>query len=475
MDIRDYLRMLKRGWPIVLITAVIFVGLSSLYLTLTPKQYQSTAVILVSASDPTSIVDLAQGNQFLTNSVSGYAQIIDSVAVLGPVGSSLRPQRRVDDLVAMVSAVVRPQTTLIDITATGADPQDVLVVASAVAASAARVIPSLEKAADGSPLVRVQQIRPAVEPSQAVSPNVNRVLVLGLVAGLLIGLATTIAMQALDTRIRRAHDLRMLTELPVLGVLPKSRRALNRRVVIRDDSAGASGEAYRALRTNIRFLDSKAKRSLLFASVADNSEGAQVPANLAWSLAEAGHRVLLIDLDLRQSNVGYAVGIDTNVGMADVLAGIVHLPAALQRTDHPNLSIVLSGGTVPNPSELLTSPTMSATLRQMESDYDYVVAHAPPLLSYTDAAVLAGVVGGTLVSVTVGHTGAQELNTALMVLGNVGVSPMGLVLTRAGRAASEHRRARGSVKGRSGLLWRRFQWDWGRTYKPKAIKRHSVR
>lgn len=479
MDIRDYIRMLKRGWPLVLAMAALFLALAYGYLSLTPKRYESTAVVLVSTNNPVTVVDLQQGAQFSGNAVITFAQIIDSSTVLGPVATQLRPQISVDNLVGMVSVAVRPLTTLIDITANGANPQQVAAVANAAAASAARIIPSLEgTSADGS-LIRVQQIRPAVEPRTAVSPNVNRVLALGLIIGLCIGLAATIASQALDTRIRRVHDLRLLTEFPLLAVLPRLKRAQHHGVVVRDEPGGAAGEAFRTLRTNVRFLDSEARRSLVFAAVADNLDGAHVPANLAWVLAEAGHEVLLVDLDLRQSTVGDAFGLTTGAaGISDVLAGKLPLPEVIHETTHPKLQVVLSGTTQPSPSELLSAPIMTNLLRWMESEYDYVLLHVPPLLSYTDAAVLSGAAGGTLVTVSAARTRAQELTTALTVLSNVGVRPLGIVLTRAARSALDHRKARGNV-GRSRLrisrsMRHRFDWDW-RNGRPKAPSRHSVR
>lgn len=477
MDIRDYIRMLKRGWPVVLFVATLFVLLAAAYLAVTPKRYESTAVLFVSTNVPANIGDLQEGRQFAADAVSTYTEIIDSPAVLAPAAAELRPQLNVDDLAGMVTATVSFGTTLIDITAAGDDPEQVAATANAVAASATRVIPALEGTAGGRALIRVQVIRPAVEPSAAVSPNVNRILALGFIVGACVGLGVTIATQAVDTRIRRVQDVRKLSEAPLLAVLPRVKRGRQRGLVARDEPASASGEAFRTLRTNLRFLESEDRRSLVFAAVADDCDGAFVPANLAWMLAEAGHPVLLVDLDLRQPTVGDAVGIQAGAGIADVLAGRVELLEVVHETAHPNLHVVLSGTTQPRPSELLSAPMMAGMLRRMESEYDYVILHAPPLLSYTDAAVLSGAAGGAVVTVTVGRTGAQELTTALTVLANVRVIPLGVVLTRAGSSALDHKKARG-VSTRS-RLWlgrpmrHRFDWDW-RNRKPKPPSRHSM-
>lgn len=431
MELRDYVRMLKRGWPTVVLFTALLVGLASLYLAVTPKHYEAGTTLFVSADDPQSITDLQQGSTFATSAVATYAKIIDSTTVLGPVAAELRPQRDVNDLVESVTVAAPESTTLIEIVAAGDDPDDVATVANAVAVSATRVLPTLQSGPDGRPLVRVQQTRPAAKPTTAVSPNAKRVLALGLILGLCLGLATTITSQSLDTRLRQVDDLRAITDVPLVAALPQQKRAQRQGLAVRDDPAGVVGEAYRTLRTNLRFLEAKDRHSLVFTAVTDDRDGAQVPANLAWSLVQAGWRVLLVDLDLRRTTVGDAFSIRGGTGLADVLMGQADLPEVVRDTTHPRLKVVTAGTPQASPADLLSAPAMADVLRRMEKSHDYVILHAPPLLSSTDAALVAGVAGGTLLTVAAGRTRAQDLTTALGVLTNVRVTPLGLVLTGA--------------------------------------------
>lgn len=428
--------MLRRGWPVVALVTVVFIGLAALYLVVAPKSYESTTALFVSASDPRDVGDLQRGAEFSTKAVNTYADVVDSATVLGPVAGELRPQVSIDDLVEMVTATARESTTLIDITAVGQDPAQVAAVANAAAASATRIIPALEGTAQGRPLVQIQQIRPAVEPVSAVSPELDKVLALGFIVGLCVGLAVTITAQTLDTRIRRIDDVRELTEVPLLAVLPRPDRASHSSLVARDDPTGAAGEAFRTLRTNVRFLEAADRRSLVFTAAAGDRDGALVPLNLAWSLAQAGRRVLLVDLDLRQSTVGEALGIEAGAGLADVLSGRADLPAVTHSTRQPGLRVVLAGTTQPSPSDLLSAPVLTSLLRRMEREHDYVILHAPPLLSYSDAAVVSGAAGATFVTVAAGRNRSHELTTALTALANVRVEPLGLVLTGAPRRST---------------------------------------
>jgi capsular exopolysaccharide synthesis family protein len=439
MELRDYARMLRRGWATILLVTVLAVGLAGLYLVLAPKRYDATSVLFVSANAPTSIDDLQQGAVFSSSAVVTYAEIIDSVTVLGQVSTELRPQLSVDELAAMLNVTVRPETTLIDVVASGPDPRQVAAVADATAASAARIIPGLETAADGRPLVRVQQIRRAVEPVTAASPNVKRVLAIGGLVGLCAGLALAITGQMLDTRIRRPEDVAEITDTPVLALLPPVERGPQRGPQVLADPSGPVGEAFRTLRTNLPPPDSPDRRSLLFTAVSDERDGAHVPANLAWSLALAGRRVLLVDLDLRRSAVGEAVGLPPGPGLADVLLGRTDLRKVIHNAGNPRVRVLLSGTSQPTSADLLSSLMIGGLMRWMEQEHDYVILHAPPLLAYTDAAAVSGAIGGTFVTVAVGHTKGHELTSALNTLANVRVEPLGLVLTGVRRSGGPGR------------------------------------
>ena len=413
MELRDYLRMLRRGWPAIVLITVLFAGLSYGYAEVSPKRYEAATVLFISTNDPRTTEDLSTGSSFALNNVGTYAKIIDSEAVLGPVAADMQPQRDVNDLIGLVTAVVPESTTLINITAAAPDRQEAANLANATAASAARVIPGLQLSDLRRPLVQVQQLRPAVQPTIAVSPDVKKIVSLGVIIGICVGLAVTIAAQTLDTRVRRADDVRGLTEIPVLAEIPHSKRSGQNPIALRDDPANATAEAFRRLRTNLGFMDQRQRRSMVFASLTDGRYAAQVPINLALSLAKAGRRVLLVDLDMRRWTVGDILGLRRGAGLADVLLGQVDLSHVVRDTPERRLRVVLSGTSQSSPSDLLSVPMMNNVLLRMERSYDYVILHAPPVLSYTDATVVSRAAGGAFLTVASGRARTHELTTAL--------------------------------------------------------------
>src|SRR6478752_5071363 len=115
MEIRDYIRMLKRGWPVVLLFAILFTALAAAYLALTPRSYASTAVLFASTNDPATVGELQIGAQFSASAMNTYAEIIDSSTILSPFLAQRTPQSSVDELVQFRLAPRRPDTTLIDV------------------------------------------------------------------------------------------------------------------------------------------------------------------------------------------------------------------------------------------------------------------------------------------------------------------------------------------------------------------------
>lgn len=456
MEIRDYLRMLRRGWPTIVLVTAIGVGLALGYLAVAPKRYEATAVLYVSTAAPESTTDLQLGLQFAVNAAPTYADIVQSPEILGPVAEQLMPNRSLADLEQMVSANARESTALIDVTASAPTASEAANIANAVATTAGDVIPTLtpQRSTSARPIIQLATVRNAPEPEAPVSPNSKRILAIGFIVGAALGLGLAIARQALDTRLRRPEDL-ALSQVPLLAVLPRPKRSERTHIVVRDDSASPGVESYRSLRTNLAYLESDERRSLLFTGVGHRDE-AKVPVNLAWSIAQAGRRVLLVDLDLRQSAVRDLLHLQVGDGISDVLAGKADLASIVHPTTQPGLEVVVAGATQLNPSDLLSSPVMARVLREAEAQYDYVVLHAPPLLAYTDAAVVSRVAGQTLLTVRSG-TRTVDLETSLAALRNVRVEPLGLVLVGAPANVGDLSKVRGSWARPRAL--QRQQWD----------------
>lgn len=445
VDFRDYLRIFSRGWPALVILTVMGVGGSIGYLLVTPKIYQATSIVYVSAGSAKNAGDLQQGSTFSQQATTNYAVITRSPLVLDPVIKQLGLKTTASELAKSLNIEAVPTTTLFTITASSESPGHAAQLANTVARSATTEITLLEKPEnpDTPALVKLSQIQTATVPTAASSPATKTTLAFGLIVGLLLGLVVAILMFVLDTRVRGAQDLAAITDRPILATVPRV-RPNSASLVARQRPNSAASESFRDLRTNLRSLE-RAKNHSIVVTVPSAREGeSDVAANLAWTLAQTHSTVVLVDIDLRRTApfgakarkiVGKSEASQTDegstvvLGIVDIITGSAQLSDALQPSEHEFLSILPGGRRASNPSELLGSPEMERFVAQIESRFDYVIFSGPPLRSSTDSAVVSALASGAVVVVTAGRTKRRKLAEAIEVLAKVGVTPIGIVLT----------------------------------------------
>ena len=164
-----------------------------------------------------------------------------------------------------------------------------------------------------------------------------------------------------------------------------------------------AAEAYRTLRTNVQFAGGEqAVKTMLITSAGPDEGKSAAAANLAITLAQADHSVILVDSDLRRPVQHRLFGLQSQPGLADMLAGTGPDAAPLQPTAVPKLLLLASGPLPPNPAELLGSARMGAVLHTIREQADYIVIDSPPTVLVTDAAVLATQVDGVLLVLSLG-------------------------------------------------------------------------
>ena len=199
------------------------------------------------------------------------------------------------------------------------------------------------------------------------------------------------------------------------------------------DQLGAASEAFRQLRTNLRFVGvDDPPRSIVVTSANAHEGKSTVSATLARVLADAGEQVVLIDADLRRPSLARVFDHDGGLGLSQLLAGQVGLRDILHGTDQVNLSLITAGRTPPNPSELLGSVRMKQLVDHLARDH-VVILDAPPLLPVTDAGVLAAQCDGALFVFAVGRTHKDQARLAARMMGRVGGRVLGVVLNLAPR------------------------------------------
>lgn len=191
-------------------------------------------------------------------------------------------------------------------------------------------------------------------------------------------------------------------------------------------------EAYRSLRTNLEFInpDSPA-RTILFTSSGPGEGKSTTTANIAISNAQKGKQVLLIDCDLRKPVQHNIFSISNMQGITDLLVDhTLSFDEVIQKTKTPNLQVIPCGTLPPNPAELLGSQRMSNLIKELVNKYEMVFIDAPPIISVTDAAILASFLDGVILIVRYGQAERSMVVKAKELLNKVNAKILGVVLNR---------------------------------------------
>lgn len=201
-----------------------------------------------------------------------------------------------------------------------------------------------------------------------------------------------------------------------------------RRHLLSDISSFSTKEAYRTLRTNIRFaLRGEGCKSFCITSSAQGEGKSITVVNLAISFAEAGHKVLLIDADLRRPAIARLLVEKATPGLSNLLAGHATEEEAVRPSVYTNLDVLMSGDIPPNPAELLGSERMAQLVEKMSGKYDYILIDTPPVNIVSDTCVIANMLDGVLLLARQERSRKDNIKRAVNSLKLTGAKLLGCV------------------------------------------------
>jgi succinoglycan biosynthesis transport protein ExoP len=432
VELKDYIRIIRKRWRIIIAAMLVVLAGAALATALSPKVYEANTQLFVSTSGGNDTSALLQGSSFTQARVKSYADVIATPKVLDPVIEGLKLDTSAEKLATQITATVPLDTVLIEVAVTDPSPRQAADIANAVGIQFTNTVADLENVGNGkSSPVKVTIVTTATVPTAPVSPKPTRNLALGVVLGLLLGLGLALLRDLLDTTIKGEKDCAEVTDATVIGSIAFDPDAPKRPLIVQADPHSPRAEAFRTLRTNLQFVDAaNHPRSIVFSSSLPSEGKTTTAANLAITMAASGVRVCVVEGDLRRPRLLEYMGLDGSVGLTNVLIGQADVTDALQQFSDAGLYVLGAGPVPPNPSELLGSAAMEKTLRDLESRFDIVIIDAPPLLPVTDAAVLSTIAGGIVVVVGVGLIDRDHLSRSLQTLEAVNARVLGLVVNR---------------------------------------------
>ena len=431
MNLQDFLKLLRTRWITVCVTTVVLLMGAVVVSLLTTPLYQASTRLFVSTSAGSSVSDIYQGNRFSQERVKSYSELLTGQTLAQRTVDKLGLDMSADELRASVKASSKPDTVLINVDVLDKSPIRARDIANTISDEFVVMVRELETPQDGrTPDARVIVEQRASIPKDPVVPKTARNIAIGVALGILLGIGLAVLRDVLDNTVKDQRVLEEMTGTGVVGSIPLDKdRRKQPAIAFESDNSGIA-EAFRKLRTNLQFLAVDNPPRVIVVTSPMPSEGKSTTAiNIALALAEADHKVVLVDGDMRRPTMHRYLDLIGSVGFSTVLSGGAALDDALQPTRFPGLTVLTSGPVPPNPSELLGSQSARKLLSELRAKFDFVVVDSTPLLAVTDAAILAAGADGVLMVVRFGSTRRDQITQAVRNLESVGAPLLGTVFT----------------------------------------------
>jgi len=280
--------------------------------------------------------------------------------------------------------------------------------------------------AEASSVADVRVLDAAVAPQEPLKDRASRMIVMGFVAGLGMGLAGAVVVDKFDPRMRYPIQVTRQMGLPILGVVPHVK---DRRAGPDDEHVAHAIEAMRSVRLSVTHAYGPTGPLLLTITSPGKGDGKSlVSANLALAYAEVGQKTILIDGDVRRGALHHALHLSRRPGLTDVLAGAVPLEEATQATSWASLDFIATGTRFRDAPELLASPAMAELVERLRATYQVVLFDSPPLGAGVDPYTLGAATGNLLLVLRTGATNLEFARTKLAQLDYLPIRLLGAIV-----------------------------------------------
>ena len=230
-----------------------------------------------------------------------------------------------------------------------------------------------------------------------IAPKKDVIFLGALIIGVALPVAFIYLMHLLKYKIENRNDVEKLTSIPILAELPKGdlQNSVKGTIVIHENKNNLMEEAYRSFRTNLLFMLEPKQKVILITSSQPSEGKSFVAGNLAVSMAYLGKKVIVVGLDIRKSGLNKVFGLNSHT------PGITNYLNAPEENDlcrlivpsgvSPNLDILPRGNVPPNPTELVSRPTLDNAINRLKDLYDLVILDTAPIAMVTDTTIICRV------------------------------------------------------------------------------------
>ncbi len=281
---------------------------------------------------------------------------------------------------------------------------------------------------------RVTVLDAASVPTVPAAPNKTTDLILGFLVGSVLGFIAAFSLELMDDSLHSEEQVRKAFGAPVLGSIPRFPRGVDEaKAWVVDEPRSPVAEAYRGFRTSaFTGQGQHVCKTLLVASARPAEGKATTCLNAAAALAVQGHRVLILNADMRRKHAPASFGVASSAGLSRCLMGLVSAEDAIQPSGEvKNLYVLAAGPATENPAELLSSARFGTLMGELQASFDYILVDSPPALLFTDARILSAYADAYVVMVQASRTAKADLRKALDTLYGSSAAFLGVVFNGA--------------------------------------------
>ncbi len=277
-------------------------------------------------------------------------------------------------------------------------------------------------------------------PTQPISPNRKRIVLLSLVLGGFLGVASAFARHALKAGVEDPDLIERQIGIPVYATIAHSDRqdeiysdhlanGHSLALLAKDSPDDLAIESLRNLQTALHFGTMDAKNNCIMIAGPSPGVGKSfISANLAAVLTSNDKKVLLIDGDMRQGHLHKFLGLEKENGLSDLIGKDLPVELVLHETPIEGLTLMPTGSLPPNPAELLFHQRFTESMQELIPAYDHIIIDSPPILAATDATIIGQVAGATMMVIKSGVHPMREIEQSVKRLQISGVNLRGLVI-----------------------------------------------
>ncbi|PNQ06046.1 capsular biosynthesis protein [Mesotoga sp. SC_NapDC3] len=269
-------------------------------------------------------------------------------------------------------------------------------------------------------------VDPATVPQSPVKPNKKLSLAIGGVLGIFLGMLMVFLAEYLDKTLKTEEEIERFSRQPIIGRIP-SIEGTSEEMYVEKNPTAPSSESIKLAASNLSFTMGEGK-TVAVTSVLPTEGKSFVIANIAYSMANSGQRVVLLDLDLRRPRVEKILKAGKRTkGAVDVIMGTASIDEVVENYAE-NMDFIGVGSIPPNPTIVLSSKRIDTLLSELKQRYDRVLIDMPPAVVTSDVSLVGNKLDGIVLVVRPGKAIKDGLRIVVENLKTVGVKILGVIV-----------------------------------------------